>query len=286
MKDFFTTRELALCIWALLFLIWVLTKSNVRKSFTELLGVAFQWKILLLFVLVAAYTVSVVWCLRVIGFWTPDLVKDTVLWFLFSGVTLAFSSVDIKKEESIWQRAFVDQLKVVVIIEYLVNTYTFALWAEMILVPLIAFIAMLDAVARTDVKFSAVAQLMFWVQAFVGATIIAFALHKALMHRDHFHPLDTIRAVTLVPLLSILFIPFMYLFFVISSYEQLFLRLKFGPDKDRAVLRYAKVKLFSHLGMRPQKVCVFLRKYAFDLMQITTRADVDKMLAQEGGESP
>jgi hypothetical protein len=279
-KEFFTTRELAVAIWILVFLAWAGTRSEIRRSGLNVLRAALHWKLLVPFVLIAAYTVLAVRGLYAAGLWTPDLLKDTIMWFLFSGVALAFSGFKIDPEVSIWRRALADQLKVIVLVEYLLNTYTFSFWIEMIMVPALAMVALFDAVARTDVKYSVVVRLTAWLQAFIGLAIISFAIHQAVLYREKFQALDAIRAVTLVPVLSILFMPCIYLLFLLSAYEQLFLRLKLGTEKDRAVLCYARRKLIEHLGLRPQRVRAFIRGHALDLMGIATKSDVDKLLQQ------
>lgn len=39
------------------------------------------------------------------GLWTRDLLKDTILWFLFSGLALAFSVVPMGNDDGILRRA-------------------------------------------------------------------------------------------------------------------------------------------------------------------------------------
>ncbi len=169
------------------------------------------------------------------------------------------------------------------LIEYLVNTYTFALPIELLLVPMLAVIAMLDAVARTDAKYSAVAKLTMGLQTLFGLAIVVFAIHKAVSYRDTFQTLDALRAIALVPVLSILFIPCIYVLFLVSSYEQLFLRLKLGPQKDPRLVRYARYRLIRHLGLHPQRVRAFTRAHVLDLMQANTRVEVDKLMEPRAG---
>ena len=278
MKDIFTTRELAAGIWLLVFMVWAGLRTEVRKSFIAVLRAALHWKLFVPFMFITGYIVVAVRGLYAVGFWTPDLLKDTVLWFLFSGVALAFSGFQTDNQASIWRRAFIDQLKIIVIVQYLVNTYTFSLWTELILLPLFAMVAMIDAVANSDPNFSPVAKLTSWLQILIGLTIISFAVHYALSSSDSFRAFDAMRTILLVPILSVLLMPCILILFLLSAYEQLFLRLKLGSEKDTDVIFYAKRKLISYLGPRPQKVCAFTRAHGLDLMHIGSRSDVDKLL--------
>lgn len=58
-----------------------------------------------------------------------------MIWFLFSGLVLAATAIDKSKHHEFWREAVVEQLKVLVLIERLVQAYTFSLPVEILLVP-------------------------------------------------------------------------------------------------------------------------------------------------------
>jgi hypothetical protein len=228
----------------------------------------------------AAYTAAEVWTLRSVGAWTSDLLKDTILWFALSGLPMAFAGVLAKTDGNTWRRMLVDQLKVVVVLEYILNTYTFSFLAELLLVPVMTMLAMLDVVARSAVKYARVAKLIRVLQALVGFGVLGCATTQAVAHLNAVQAADALRSVLLAPVLSLLFVPFIYFLVLVTTYESLFLRLKLRSPSDPAVERYAKRKLIRHLGLRLRKVRTFMRAHAWDLTQIRTRADIDILLTQ------
>jgi hypothetical protein len=274
----FTTRDIALAVWTTVFLGWAATKRDVRRSLSGVLRAAVRWKLLVLFMVLIAYTTCVVHVLHAIRFWSLDLLKDTIIWFLLSGVALAFSGVQSDSAPGIWRRVLRDQLKAIVLVEYIVNTYTFALWIELLVIPVLTCVALLDVIARTDAKYAVVAKLTGVLQAFFGLTVMAFAIHQAVSGQESFSAAGALREIALVPLLSVLLLPITHVFFLVSAYEQLFLRLALGPKKDPSVVWYAKRKLARHLGVRPETVRAFTHGNTVELMHATTKAEVDKLV--------
>ncbi len=226
----------------------------------------------------AAYTAAVVWALYAAGAWTFDLLKDTIFWFVLSGLAVAFSVVLAATDGSIWRRVVVDQLKVVVVLEYIVNTYAFSFPVELVLVPVLTFLAMLDVIARSDVKHAQVVRLTGGLQALFGFGVLAVATAQAIAHLDAVQTADVLRSLLLAPTLSVLFVPFIYLLILVTTYESLLVRLKLGLPKDPGVKWYARRRLICHLGLRPQKIRTFMCAHAWDLTRIRTKADIDTLL--------
>ena len=77
-----------------------------------------------------------------IGIWNRELLKDTVLWSLFSGLALALSGVQTQSDVPTWRSILKNQLKAIILLEFIVNTYTFALWVELLLAPTLVLIGL------------------------------------------------------------------------------------------------------------------------------------------------
>jgi len=279
MSNPFTARELAIGIWTCCFIARAATNAGVRKSFANLVRTALTPKLSIPFLASAAYVALAVGVLDAIGLWTRDLLKDTILWFLFAGVPLAFAGVSHSSRIS-WRRVIADQLRAVVIVEYLVNTYTFSLVTELLLVPVLTTVVLLDTLARDDPKFTDVSKLTGWLQALFGFGVLGVAVHQALANREHFEVMNAFRAIAVVPLLSILLLPCTFVFALLSAYEGLFVRLGLGRDMDPGCSRYAKRLLFKHLGFRPEAVRTFTTEHAAGLMRVRTNADIEQLISQ------
>jgi hypothetical protein len=278
----FSSREIALSIWIVVFFAEALFNRKVRESIAGLIKVSLTLKIITPVALLITYVIGVVWALREIKLWTPSLLKDTVLWFLFSGLALAFSFVSKPLGEGVLKKIIVDNIKVIVLLEFIIDSYPFSLATELVLIPFIAFIAMLDAVSKTDEKYAVVGKFATAVQVLFGLVVISFAVVHAVNDYQSLESVDTIRQVLLVPILSVSLVPYIYLLLVFTNYESLFLVLKMNREKEPGVEQYAKWRLVNHLRMRPEKIRTFHRAHGVDLIAIRTRGDIDRLINGRG----
>lgn len=277
----FSNRELATGAWLLLLVAVTVPRSQVRKSLGSLLRAFFHPKMLGLTLSVAAYTGVVVSGLEAIEWWEPALLKDTVFWFILIGIVTVFRFANRTQHESIVRSAIVENIKAIVIIEFLVNTYGFSLAVELVFVPIISIITMLVVVASTERKFEAVASVASWILAGIGFLILGIALTRAAFDFRELSSLDTLRSVLLAPLLSLSLVPFIYATSLIVTYESLFVRLGLGPYKDEKLKRYARLRILMHGGVNLKRIQYLLNKRSVELMRVLTRADIDNLLRHE-----
>lgn len=273
-----STREIAVVVWVILLAGWGCSKQNLRRTFGRVLEAAVKWKILLSFGVLGAYTAATAAMLHHIGAWDWDLLKETLLWFCFTGVALVVKAIVHDKEQSLWRSTLRDQIKIGVLLTYLISTYVFPLWVELVLLPTLSIVVILNVVAEAEEQYSMAARMTANFLATCGIVGLGLAVHNAV---STFGPQELdlmIRSLLLIPILSVSLTPLLFLFQVITSYEQLWLRLQLGTDKDPTVVKYAKWQLVRHLKMRPRRIKAFLRQHAVDLMRVKSHADVDNVL--------
>lgn len=275
--DIFNNREIATAIWLLVIFVFLLSKRDIRRSLFGVVKAFFQIRILTLVVLMMVYTTGIVILLNKVNLWETSLLKDSILWF-FTGMVMAFKYIPSKADENFFREIIVDNLKVVVIITFLVNTYTFSLIGELILIPIITTIILFEAVAQTDEKFSPIAKLMRAFQIIIGSLILVYALSKAISDYRNLATLDTLRSFLLPILLSILFLPFMYFFKLFASYGKLFVWLNLGFEKSKKLKRYAKWEIIKHCRLSLEKIEKASNMSIYNLMQIKSEDDVTEMV--------
>ena len=276
--DLFNNREIATAIWLSVLLGFALTKSDVRKSLAGVARSFFRPKIIVLVFFMVLYTAAAAMLLSVINFWNICLLKDTIAWFCLSSIIMTMNFVTAKEDKNIFRKILVDSIKIVVVLEFLVNTYTFPLAAELVIVPILSFIAMVDFLANTDEKYSAVAKLTGALQVVFGLAILAFVASRVISDLHSLQNFDTIRSIILSPLFSVLLFPFIYVMVLISKYELVFLRLDFGSKKDRRLKRYAWRRILMYARFSLRKLQKLLNCHAIDLMHVDSKTDIDNLL--------
>jgi hypothetical protein len=250
---FFNNREIATAIWLIIACIFLLFIGNIVTSLPNLFKAFFKTKILTPLFLMMTYTTGIVFILYQVCLWTTSLLKDTIYWFGSTGIVLASKFITSRNNVSLFKETVVDSLKIVMIIEFIINTYTFSLLGELILVPVVTFIVLINTIAETDKKYSSVKKPTYGLLIIIGIAILGFAISKAVSDYKILGSMETLRSFLLPPLLTLLFLPFLYFLVLCSNYEQLFVRLDLGHKKSKELKRYAKKEIMKH--------CLFSRHY-------------------------
>jgi len=274
----FNNREVATAFWLFVFAVWALRKKDIRRSTGEVLRVFWHFKIVAPVILMLLYVAGVVALLVAIGMWEVGLLKDTIVWFLVGAMAMMMRFATADDNDDIFWKILTDSIKIVILLEFLFNTYTFSLIIELILVPLLTFIAMIDVVASMNEEHAIVARLAKGIQMVAGFVILGVALNRAISDFQNLKSLDTFRSIALAPFLSVLTFPFIYVMLVISKYELVFLRLNLDSEKTRRLKHYAQRKIIMYAGISLKRVQHLLRHHIVDLMHIHKKSDVDNFL--------
>jgi len=275
-----TTREIAIAAWVLVASIWLLSKRTIRRSLIDVARAVLALKILAWFGVLLLYNSGVILALWAVGVWSPVLLKDTVLWFFFVGIALGFRSATTAQDARLFSSVLKDSVKIVLVMEFLANTYTLPLIGELLLIPFVALLAMVDAVAHADSKTSQAAKLTTPLLAAAGLAVIGFSISKAIADFGTLWSVDSLTRLLLPPGLSILLIPFVCAVALYTSYEQLFTRLRVGLDVGGPVERYARRRILSSCRLNLGKTKACLKENGQTLMLIRSREDVNSLFGE------
>ncbi|WP_316811287.1 hypothetical protein [Pedobacter heparinus] len=175
--------------------------------------------------------------------WTVSLLKDTILWVIFVGIGTLFKMNTIIKDKDYFKNAVKDNLKFMAILEFVIGLYNFSIWVELLIVPITAFVAILVGFTEKSNKYEKLYKLFNNILIFFGLALILRACFLAVIHFDEFATTDHLREFLFGPILSVLFLPFIYLMSVYMQYEDAFARVKFvlqSPER----FSYARRKAF------------------------------------------
>lgn len=239
-SDIFSSREIALGMWLTVVIVLLLVKRSTRSGFGSVLKALFAWKIMVWLLAMAAYISLSIYLFYRIGLWTPDLLKDTIFYVLFSA-TIAFFNVNkvAKGEKNFFFEMLEDNLKLGIFLEFLTGLYTFDLWIELIIVPFAALLGGMQAVASRNEENAAVTKLINRIWIIAG---IAGLYHVGYSVIQHYHDLlsfDNLRQIILAPNLTIILIPFLYILSLCMVYEEQFVQLGFKL-RDKGLKGFAK----------------------------------------------
>ncbi len=234
----FSNREIALFTWILVAIIAMLFSKSIRKSISKIFKVLFVKSILITFLLFILYVGGIVFGLYKFGFWDLSLLKDTILWTFGFAVILVFGANKTKRISD-FKAILKDAVKWTIIIEFIVAFYNFSLTTELIILPILTFIAMLQAFSETDEKYNQVSKVFKNTLSLVGLSILGYVLYKTFYQGGELITVGNFKSLLLPIILTALFIPFVYSFSLFMVYENLFVKLKFFIQ-DRKIRKKAK----------------------------------------------
>lgn len=273
-------REIAIIFWAVIFLFFVLSKKDVRLLILNVLKAFLNWKLLVPIILSLSYVALVVWLLRKWYIWDLFLTKDTIIWILGTASILFFSLNRVERDSNFFKKIVIKNVGLTAILEFIINTYTFNLPTELILVPLTFFVGAMSAVAETDEKYSLVKKASNAMLFLVGVAFITVAINGALSDVDNFLTINNLNKFILMPVLTLAFIPALYVLALVMVYETLFLRIETLLKGDKELIRYAKWRiLFSYL-CNLKKLNSFSINGAASLLNAKNKEDIDITLAR------
>jgi hypothetical protein len=233
----FSTREIATGIWLGILLLFLLVK--VRSALFQLIKAFFQPALLKMMGLMLAYVAGCVALLAWRGLWTTANLKTTILWVITVGMVRLFQASKIDEDERFFWKSLKETLAFTVIVEFLISTYTFSLWVELLLLPFLVFLTALTTVAKSQPGSVQVVTLIEWLLAIIGFWLLGHAALAAIGHYRELGTVDTVRELIVPILLSLMILPLLYALNVYMVYEQIFVMLEFGIH-DPKLRNYAK----------------------------------------------
>ena len=195
------------------------------------------------------YISALVISLYKLTLWAPSHTTTTIFWTAAVAFVTLLNINSITEDEHYFKKSALDQVRLLVLFEFVINFYVLSLWLELVIVPVTAVIGGMLAVAESDLKYKAVKTLLDSVLIVFGLALISFSLYRIATDFGAFTTSNTVVDLVLPPIMSLGFLPFIYFMALFVRYENLFIRLQFFI-RDRSLLSFAKRKTFVAFNFR------------------------------------
>lgn len=256
-----STREWATLIWGCIFMLYVLCHREIRKSLWNVIVIFFDkklrilWEIILLYVL----TITMVFCYLPI--WENIYIKDIIIWFLFSGLIYCMNAVSSEADETYIKKILKDNLKFTMILEFFMSTFTFNIWIELAIIPVITIITVMNVIAERKEEYKNVHKSLDSVLAIAGFWIFYETIKIGINEYKQLNIINTLVSFIIPIAYLILIIPLEYALELYSKYELLFLRMTFKEEKDKKTKIRHRVAVISSCRISVRRVLLFQREY-------------------------
>lgn len=280
----FNNRELAIIIWSLVgvILIWAANK-NIREPLVQVIKCFFCKQFIKLYIAMGIYVGFVIYLLWKIGYWQIELLKDTIVWFFFTGIVLAFQTIQQGKEMRYFKQILFDSFKMSIVVQYVIGAYNCSLWEELILIPLMLLIILLDCVLNSweqfnDEYYKSLKKMVKVINVIMGLYIIGVAVISAITDFKNLLKIDVAKAIIFPSIMTTSFLLFLYFFAIILGYEHIFSRLKIIGSQERNLRRYIKVKVVIVCKGSLSKIYKIWRSIGLEVLRSNTKQEVDECI--------
>jgi hypothetical protein len=253
MFEIFSTRETAIIVWTSIFIIIALLVVKFKDVF-DLLSKFFDRKIQIPLWGMFCYIGAITFAFFTAGVWNMGLLKDTILWSLTSA-TILFFNMNKAKERSYFMPIITDNLKAVIPLEFITNFYTFSFGIEMVIIPVMTFIGVMQIVAenssRTNADHLKTASCLKGLFAGLGILIFIYVFYKTLVGYKSLITVENLKSLFLPVVYTFLLLPFLYLLALYMNYEVLFIRLPYLIDNKKERLQMKlHILLLANLNLK------------------------------------
>jgi len=259
MSDILNNREIATIIWVSLFFLFALVKTKIRSSICSLLKALVAKQIALSIGGMLLYVYIIVFVLRKAGFWDASAIKDTAAWTFGVAFVMLINSNKTGDDENYIRGTIVDNIKLVAVLEFIINIDSFSLPIEMIVVPVVTFLVVLKTVAETKPEYKQVGTFLGYVLSVFGTVLLVATFLKVTSNYHSFATFHNLRDFLLPPVLTIALLPFIYGMALFVKYESIFNRINFSND-DPDLASYAKHKILKSFHIKLVRLSKWSRK--------------------------
>lgn len=262
--NLFSTRELAAAFWTGVILaavgIAIVTNKKIRKDFIEVLKCFFNRKLRKLWGIYFLYIGIITLMFSRSPIWKNIYLKDIILWTLFSGLTICMNAVAGEADEKYISKVLKDNIRFTVVTEFLLSTFTFSFWVELIIIPITAVIVLFDTVAEHKSDAIAVHKLLQDVMAFAGLCVILQIVRVGILEYRELNVINTLVSFFIPIVYLLLVTPLEYAFELYSKYEMLFIQMHFKEPSDKMVRRKRHLKVIKVCGLSVKRIMLFQKQ--------------------------
>jgi hypothetical protein len=208
--DFLDSREKAVLVWTLLAFAWAVIEVD---GFLASLGGIFRilcGKLLLPFVLLASYCAGVVIAAQALGLWHTTAIKETVYWFFGTAVLLVGRAIESASNPNWARKILRPALRLTLTVEFLVNLYVFPFGVEMVLVPFVVLVVLVEAVAALDPAQAPAQRFSSGVITTIGFGLLAYVVVSVLSDLSGFLTRENAEDFLLAPALTLASFPILF----------------------------------------------------------------------------
>ena len=273
-----STREWATLIWGCIFMLYVLCHSEIRKSLWNVIVIFFDMKLRILWEIILLYVLTITMVFCYLPIWENIYIKDIIIWFLFSGLIYCMNAVSSEADETYIKKILKDNLKFTMILEFFMSTFTFNIWIELAIIPVITIITVMNVIAERKEEYKSVHKLLDSVLAIAGFWIFYETIKIGINEYKQLNIINTLVSFMIPIAYLILIIPLEYILELYSKYEVLFLRMTFKEEQDKRIRLHHRIAILRECNFSVRKILLFQRDYMIHMYALMKEDEFNQLM--------
>jgi len=276
--NYFTSRELALICWFLILFIILVKWKNTRIPLLNCIKILFSASVLKVIIAVSCYFILITFCLYKFNLWDFSLIKDSLVWFVFSGIALIFRSAQRNESFPHLKTLVTDNLKFTLFFEYVFNLYTFPFLVEFLLIPFQVFVGLMMGVAGTKEEYTPIKKFFESLMIIFGSFGFVYCIYMSIINASTIFNLSTLSSIRLPLYYSIAIFPLVFSIKVISEYQIAFIQLRTEKINDDKLTKYFKNRVRKTFKLNYFKLQNFVSYSNCQDMIFKSNKDIDSFI--------
>lgn len=278
--ELLSIREWATVIWGFVFWVYAMAHKQIREALWNVVKIFFGKKLRILWSIILLYVLGITLIFCQLPFWDNIYIKDIIVWFIFSGLIYCMNAVSKDADEKYIENILKNNLKFTVIFEFIMNTFTFNIWIELIIVPIITVIVMMNIVAEHKMEYKAVHKLLDIVLAIIGFGILYETIKIAVHEYKYLNAVNTFISFMIPIVYLIMIVPLEYILELYSKYENLFVRMKLREDENKEIQSKHRRLILIACKLSVHKVMLFQEKYWNKVYKKMSMKEFEKIIEE------
>ncbi|MRT92861.1 hypothetical protein [Ancylomarina sp. 16SWW S1-10-2] len=244
----FNNREISILFWVIIGITWLIINKGTRESIFDLVKHFVVRQILTMVNLMIIYIELIVILFIILNLWDYTFLKETIFWTFGVAFILLVSMSKSTNTQRSFKHIFYNNLKLIVILQFVSNLYVFNLVTELITIPILFFIGIVSGFSESRTEYQKVKKLFDIALMIYGTTVMVFSIYNVIIDFDNFAKIRNLKSFLLSPLFTLLYIPFVYLFLLYLKYESFYTRITHNLRDQKYLCRHIKWKIFLLCG--------------------------------------
>ena len=159
------------------------------------------------------------------------------------------------------QKVLKDNLKLTMMLEFLMSTFTFSIWIELVIIPIITFTTLMNVIAATKDEYENVHKFLDFILAVAGFWILYETIKIGIDEYKELSIKNTLVSFLIPIVYLILIIPLEYVLELYAKYETLFIRMTFKEENDKKIRNSRRLIIFRVCKFSIRRVLLFQKRY-------------------------